>query len=328
MEGTEVATDRTEASTIIRNFLQSRPCDVDSPSPMSASTVRAVSLITVSEEDTEQLGLDDSRSDQPVKWRLKSQYTHVKMPTSNQNPFLRTPTKRTIQTKAPECPETGFALSEKFNQDTTFVCKGIYIVKLFQEYRSKDSDSFSLTRDWIADFSSGSQFEQAPPAHLKPALNLNMNEREAFISFAWTFIRGAFTLTNIETRSLEVLITGVEERKNHGLDLRLETKQAGKFADGTGFSGANQIYLAEAVLLHEPKPEKLKEDEYKLVRAMRDSWTSQLKAICREYIPCRAMTVFGSSSYMDETKVWLLDFKGVFRLFHFDSFLSRILEDE
>ncbi|KAF9110742.1 hypothetical protein BGX30_007871, partial [Mortierella sp. GBA39] len=67
--------------------------------------------------------------------------------------------------------------------------------------------------------------------------------------------------------------------------------------------------------------EKLKEDEYKLVRAMRDSWISQLRATCRESIPCRAMTVFGSSSYKDETKLWLLDFKGVFRLFQFDTFL-------
>ncbi|KAK3847982.1 MAG: hypothetical protein J3R72DRAFT_518698 [Linnemannia gamsii] len=92
----------------------------------------------------------------------------------------------------------------------------------------------------------------------------DLNEREAFIGFAWSFIRGALTLTNIETRSLEVLITGVEERKNQNLDLRLDVKQTGQFADGVGFSGANQIYLAEASTLHQPKAEKLKEDEYKL----------------------------------------------------------------
>ena len=102
----------------------------------------------------------------------------------------------------------------------------------------------------------------------------------------------------------------------------------GQFADGAGFSGANQIYLAEAALLHGPRPEKLKEDEYKLVRAMRDSWISQLKDTCREYVPCRAMTVFGSSSYKDETKFWLLDFKGVFRLFHFDSFLIPLTKKD
>ncbi|KAF9112803.1 hypothetical protein BGX30_007187, partial [Mortierella sp. GBA39] len=79
----------------------------------------------------------------------------------------------------------------------------------------------------------------------------DLNEREAFIGFTWSFIRGALTLTNIETRSLEVLITGVEERKNQNLDLRLDVKQTGQFADGVGFSGANQIYLAEASTLHQ-----------------------------------------------------------------------------
>ncbi|KAF9352666.1 hypothetical protein BGX34_012029 [Mortierella sp. NVP85] len=156
----------------------------------------------------------------------------------------------------------------------------------------------------------------------------NLNEREAFISSAWSFIRGALTLTNIETRSLEVLITGVEERRNQNLDHRLEVKQTGQFADGVGFSGANQVYLAEASTLHQPKAEKLKEDEYKLVRAMRDSWISQLRATCRESIPCRSMAVFGSSSYKDETKLWMLDFKGVFRLFQIDSFLIPLKKQD
>jgi hypothetical protein len=121
------------------------------------------------------------------------------MPTGNQNPFLCTPTKRTIEAQASESPgikqflklncitefstgtnclcviypETSFTLSEKFNQDATFVYKGIDIVEMFHEYRSKDSDNFSFARDWIADFSFGSQFEQALPAHLTPALNLS-----------------------------------------------------------------------------------------------------------------------------------------------------------
>lgn len=155
-----------------------------------------------------------------------------------------------------------------------------------------------------------------------------MNEREAFSSFAWTFIRGALTMTKIETRSLEVLIIGVEERKNQNLDHRHDVKQIGQFVDGVGFSGTNQIYLAEASTLHQPKAEKLKEDEYKLVRAMRDSWISQLRAICRESIPCRSMTVFGSSTYKDETKLWLLDFKGVFRLIQFDAFLIPLKKQD
>ncbi|KAF9085698.1 hypothetical protein BGX27_003387 [Mortierella sp. AM989] len=76
------------------------------------------------------------------------------------------PTKQTIKTKASGSQETSFTLSEKFNQDTTFVYKGI-------EYRTRDCGSFSFARDWIADFSSGSEFEQALTTHLKPALGLS-----------------------------------------------------------------------------------------------------------------------------------------------------------
>ncbi|KAG0309545.1 hypothetical protein BGZ98_001286 [Dissophora globulifera] len=71
-------------------------------------------------------------------------------------------------------------------------------------------------------------------------------------------------MTGIETRSLGVLITGAEERKNQDLDLRVDTKQTGQFADGVGFSGRSQIYLAEASTLHQPRDEKLKEDEVPL----------------------------------------------------------------
>jgi hypothetical protein len=75
----------------------------------------------------------------------------------------------------------------------------------------------------------------------------------------------------------------------------------------------SQIYLAEVSTLHNPKAEKL--------RAMRDSWINQIKATCRESVPCRGMSVFGSSSYKDETKLWRMEYKGVFRLMEFDTFL-------
>ncbi|KAF9417145.1 hypothetical protein BGZ76_004551 [Entomortierella beljakovae] len=152
-------------------------------------------------------------------------------------------------------------------------------------------------------------------------LPLDINEREGFIGFTWTFIRGGLTMAKVETRSLEVIITGVEERKNIGRDLRFELKQTGSFADGVAFCGPNQIYLAEASILHNPKSEKQLEDEFKLVRAMRDSWISQVTATCRESIPPRGVTVFGSSSFKDETKIWMMDFKGMFRLFQIDSFV-------
>ncbi|KAF9199882.1 hypothetical protein BGZ49_009950 [Haplosporangium sp. Z 27] len=60
----------------------------------------------------------------------------------------------------------------------------------------------------------------------------DLHERKTFVGFSWVFIRGALTMTKIETRSLEVLITGVEERKNQDKDLRFETKQTGHKAHG------------------------------------------------------------------------------------------------
>ncbi|KAF9424643.1 hypothetical protein BGZ76_003490 [Entomortierella beljakovae] len=132
----------------------------------------------------------------------------------------------------------------------------------------------------------------------------DLNEREAFVSFTWCFLRGALTMMDIESRSLEVLIKGVEERKNNYKDLRFETKVQGQFADGIGFKESNQIYITEAAKLYQPKEEKQLEDEFKLARAMRDSWMSQLKAACRSSIPCRGMAIYGSSSHMDETKIW------------------------
>ncbi|KAF9409139.1 hypothetical protein BGZ94_002045 [Podila epigama] len=135
-------------------------------------------------------------------------------------------------------------------------------------------------------------------------------------------------MSNIESRYLEVLITGVEERKNQAADLRHDVKHPGQFTDGVAFSGASQVYLAEASMLHQPKAEKQKEDEFKLARAMRDSWMSQLRATCRESVSCRGMSVFGSSSFKDETKLWMMDFRAVFRLHQFDVFIVPLKKRE
>ncbi|KAF8976039.1 hypothetical protein BGZ46_008637 [Entomortierella lignicola] len=149
----------------------------------------------------------------------------------------------------------------------------------------------------------------------------DINEREGFITCTWSFIRSALTMAQVESRPLEVLVTGVEERKNIGRDLRFETKSGGPYADGVGYYGTNQIYLAEASVLYDAKSDKKLDDEFKLVRAMKDSWASQVRTICRESIPPRGITVFGSSSFEEETKLWMIDFKGMYRLFQIDSFL-------
>lgn len=47
---------------------------------------------------------------------------------------------------------------------------------------------------------------------------------------------------------------------------------------------------------------------------MCDSWNSQVQAIAQESVPPAGLTVFGSTSYEDETKFLAMDFIGTYRL--------------
>ena len=51
-----------------------------------------------------------------------------------------------------------------------------------------------------------------------------------------------------------------------------------------------------------------------MVRCMRDSWNSQIRSIAREVMPPVGLTVFGSTSFGDETKFYAMDFAGTYRL--------------
>ncbi|KAG0286605.1 hypothetical protein BGZ98_005011, partial [Dissophora globulifera] len=82
-------------------------------------------------------------------------------------------------------------------------------------------------------------------------------------------------------------------------------------------SSQQQLYLSEASTIHNPKADKRVRDEFKLARAMRDSWVSQVRSSCRETVPRRGIAVFGSTSSKDETKLWRLNFIGVFRLIQY-----------
>jgi hypothetical protein len=53
-------------------------------------------------------------------------------------------------------------------------------------------------------------------------------------------------MMDIESRSLEVLITRVDERKNSSRDLGFATKEQGQFTDGIAFKGTDQVLLVEA----------------------------------------------------------------------------------
>ncbi|KAG0239357.1 hypothetical protein BGW41_007771 [Actinomortierella wolfii] len=156
----------------------------------------------------------------------------------------------------------------------------------------------------------------------------DLNEREGFTDLTWSFIRGALTMTNIESRHLEVLITGAQERKNHSRNPFFDIMETGHYCDGLAFSGKDQIFLAEASQIQNAKADKMCQDQYKLARALRDSWLSQLKSICREAVPPRDFAVFGSCTYKDETRLLQLDFQGTFRLCQFDSFLIPLKRNE
>ncbi|KAF9276352.1 hypothetical protein BGZ74_003673, partial [Mortierella antarctica] len=63
-----------------------------------------------------------------------------------------------------------------------------------------------------------------------------------------------------------IRVIGTKERKNHGLDLFVETEEQASMADGVALFGDHQIFLAEASLIYEPKLDKQVKDKFKLVR--------------------------------------------------------------
>lgn len=142
----------------------------------------------------------------------------------------------------------------------------------------------------------------------------SVNEREGFGDLTWPFIRGALTLANIQSRCFEIPVVGTKERKNHGRDLSVETEEQASMADGVALFGDHQIYLAEASLIHEPNLDKQVKDKFKVARCMRDSWNSQIRSIAREAMPPAGLSVFGSTSFGDETKFYVMDFAGTYRL--------------
>ncbi|KAF9294002.1 hypothetical protein BGZ74_011461 [Mortierella antarctica] len=155
----------------------------------------------------------------------------------------------------------------------------------------------------------------------------DINEREGF-GITTSFIRTAQTMYKVESRYQEVLITGVEERKNRNKDPRFEAKEAGRYADGVALDNSHQILISEAALIRRAKSEKRMEDEYKLLRAMRDSWMSQVRSICTESKPPQGIAVYGTASFMDETRLFRMDYQGAFRVQQFDAFFIPLRKKE
>ncbi|KAF9953861.1 hypothetical protein BGZ70_000094 [Mortierella alpina] len=149
--------------------------------------------------------------------------------------------------------------------------------------------------------------------HFEPTVPSFLNEREAFVDLTWSFIRGAFTMAQIQTRMLEVSLSGSKERKTQTRS-RGERQEVARKADGVAFHEQHQIYIAESALIYGATQDKKDEDAWKAKRALRDSWVSQIKAISQSAHPRRGMSVFGSTSHNRETVFFALDYRGVFRV--------------
>ncbi|KAG0012412.1 hypothetical protein BGZ81_001604, partial [Podila clonocystis] len=100
----------------------------------------------------------------------------------------------------------------------------------------------------------------------------------------------------------------------------LETKETGQYADAVALHNDQQLFLAEAAQIFLAKTEKRYQDEYKLARAMRDTWISHIRSINRMRVPPCGLAIFGSASFKDESKLLRMDFRGAFRLQQFDMF--------
>ncbi|KAG9060709.1 hypothetical protein KI688_009820 [Linnemannia hyalina] len=250
------------------------------------------------------------------------------------------------------------------NQEVKWIVEEEDLVRKFREFRAQNLQDFSLARDGIADMTINSKFRRslAPnvgraASRVDPVSNLHehwptltdvlerifanshydsVNDAIAEESMGDPVARyimsiihsGAMTMTGLETQYLEVLITGVQERKNWARNDLIDTKQIGQFADGVTIWEGCQLCLSEASTIHNGKAEKLRQDEFKLARAMRDSWVSQVKGTSKHSIPWRGIAVYGSSTFNDETNLWRLDFRGVFRLLHFDTFFIPLKKGE
>ncbi|KAF8954366.1 hypothetical protein BGZ46_002941, partial [Entomortierella lignicola] len=156
----------------------------------------------------------------------------------------------------------------------------------------------------------------------------DINEREGFTGMTWVFMHTPLTMYGVKTRYSEVLIKGVDERKNQDKNLLLESKDSGQFADAVATHNRQQLLLVEASQLHHTDAKKSQEDEFKLIRAMRDSWISQVRTISKLTVPHRGLAVFGCACHKDEVKVMKFDYQGVFRAIQLDHFIVPLRKED
>ncbi|KAF9117260.1 hypothetical protein BGW39_002394, partial [Mortierella sp. 14UC] len=300
----------------------------------------ALSESTIAETDPETGGKNhdvlDSQtySEEPVTWDSKDATTppsnRPESPTVLQNnrslspgsPTVRQmPLANVFEISSTEEDITGqqAAALASLSQLDVWTVDDVDLLSKFNNFKHQQPQPrLSLALDGIADVSSGSGFFRALSQKERISHYLkfsdevprNINEREGFGDLTWPFIRGALTLADIPSRCFEIPVVGTKERKNHGRDLSVETEEQASMADGVALFGDHQIYLAEASLIYEPKLDKQVKDKFKMARCMRDSWNSQIRSIAREAMPPTGLSVFGSTSFGDETKFYAMDFAG------------------
>ncbi|KAF9946129.1 hypothetical protein BGZ72_000659, partial [Mortierella alpina] len=188
----------------------------------------------------------------------------------------------------------GFDMSQ-LNQDDEWMVGDVDLLSKFDQFKNQSIiPRFSLSLDGIADVSQGSDFY----------LFLSSEERR---------LATAVSPSSVDDRWPNLKGIMERERKNHGRDLFVEIEEQALMADGVALFGDHQIYLAETSLIYDPKLEKQVKDKFKLFRCMRDSWNSQIRSIAREAMPPTGLSVFGSTSFGDETKFYAMDFAGTYR---------------
>ncbi|KAF9949845.1 hypothetical protein BGZ65_007026 [Modicella reniformis] len=183
--------------------------------------------------------------------------------------------------------------------------------------------------EWLIDPSNGEKLASQKvhfatnSSNLQDSLNMKASKK-TFQDASTVFydLKNPFLDKSKPASSTKVTPTEVRTGK------RGRMNSIGQFADGVTIWEGSQLCLSETSSIHNAKADKLRQDQFKLARAMRDSWISQVKTISKHSIPRRGIAVYGSSTYNDETSFWRLDFCGVFRLLHFDSFFVPLKKSE
>ncbi|KAG0243602.1 hypothetical protein BGW41_001813 [Actinomortierella wolfii] len=263
---------------------------------------------------------------------------------SGPNPMMSsTRAKEEVKVEFPD-PTLGLEHFAALGQAIVWNINGIDMVQKFRDFRPGNLGPFSLARDGIADLTHESTFSQA----LDPTL-LSVARRAdpaPDIYERWPTLRPIFERVFMSNHYDEVA-SAVRSESMHDpiaaylfvvimaywqyfqfheeIPENINEREGfsglhGQYADAVAIYNNQQLLLAEASLIHFPKLDKGRRDEFKLARAMRDSWISQVRSICNLAVPPRGLAMFGSLSFKGETKLLRMDFQGVFRLQQFDLF--------